>query len=120
MKHLGFSKIFSYYYSTSDEIEGDELDSRFENFGKELDELFQKYGMKFADSYTTFYGLEKYSICNCEKCNQLMVNRDKNPAGFGKLEISSDIECAIYDGGELDGKVLCEECLPDTHRWGVN
>jgi hypothetical protein len=47
-----------------------------------------------------------------------MVNRDKNPAGFSDNELAIEIDHVIYDGGEHEGKKLCEECLPYTHRWG--
>ena len=80
--------------------------------------LLKKYGIESSDSYTTFFGLEKYSICNCESCGQLMVNRDKNPSGFSGNELATEIEYVIYDGGEHEGKTLCEECLPFSHRWG--
>jgi hypothetical protein len=118
MKYLGLSKIFSYYEVTSEELDDDALEQRFDNFRKELVELFDKHGVKFADSYTAFYGMEKYSICNCQKCNQLMLNRDKNPAGFSEHP-SDETGLVVYDGGESEGRILCEECLPATHRWGV-
>ncbi len=117
MKQLGLSKIFGYYYTSSEELEGDALDLKFEGFSQELEQLFKKYGMKFTDSYTTFYGLEKHSISNCQKCNRLMVNRDKNPLGLSENP-TDETGHVVYDGGEVEGKILCEECLPHIHRWG--
>jgi len=118
MKQIAIGKMFTYFYTESKEIEGCALDDRLDNFRIEIRELLKKYDMELGESWTTFFGLEKFSITNCEKCDQLMMNRDKNPAGLNDSELNADINMVILDGGESDNKLLCEECLPFTHRWG--
>lgn len=118
MKQIAIRKNFSYFLTDSDEIESDVVRERLEALDREMSALFKKYGVEVADGYTTFYSFEKYSICNCKKCDHIMVNRDKNPAGFSRDELTHEIELVIYDGGEFEGQELCEECLPFTHRWG--
>lgn len=120
MKQIAIRKEFSYFLTESDEIESGEFDEKLEKLGLEIEALLGKYGLQTAGNYTAFYGLEKYSVCNCEKCNSLMVNRDKNPTGFSENDMILDIENVIVNGGGNDGKLLCEECLPVTHRWGLH
>jgi hypothetical protein len=118
MKKIAIRKNFSYFYTNSIEIASGGFDDKLEALDLEMKALLKKYGIEGGLGHTTFYGLEKYSICNCEQCGHLMVNRDQNPAGFSGNELVAEIEYLIYDGGELEGKKLCEECLPFTHRWG--
>ena len=87
---------------------------------QEIDILLKKYGIEKAETHTSFFGLEKYSICKCENCQHLMVNRDKNPAGFSGKKLANEMDSIIYDGGEHNGKILYEECLPVTHRWRLH
>ena len=118
MKQIAIQRIFSYFYTDSEEIEACVFDEKLTALDQEIKTLLKKYGFEKGETGTSFFGLEKYSICNCENCQQLMVNRDKNPAGFSGNELAYEIDLIIYDGGECNGKVLCEECLPVTHRWG--
>ena len=118
MKQIAIRKDFSYFYTDSEEVEAGSFDERLETLDEEIRALYKKYGVELAQGYTTFYGLEKYSICNCEACGHLMLNRDENPTGFIGNELAVEIEYVIYDGGAHEGKQLCEECLPFTHRWG--
>jgi hypothetical protein len=119
MKQIALHKVLTYFYTNSDEIESERFDEKLENLRQELGTLLKKHGIELAETHTTFYGLEKLSICNCEKCGQLMINRDKNPAGFNTPP-DADIELVIIDGGEHEGKLLCMECLPIAHRWGLH
>ena len=118
MKQIAIRKGFSYFYTDSDEIQSGAFDEKLEALENELEKVFNQFGLVKAEGYTTFYGLEKYSITNCENCGHLMVNRDKNPVGFSGNQLAQELEYVLYDGGEHAGKVLCEECLPFTHRWG--
>ncbi|PLX97548.1 MAG: hypothetical protein C0622_12800 [Desulfuromonas sp.] len=120
MKQLAVKKIFSYFVATSEEIEANAHDEKLEEFDNELKQLTQKFGIQLACSHTAFFGIEKYAITNCSKCGQLMINRDKNPTGFDGIELTAELEYVIHDGGEYDGRVLCEDCLPLTHRWGYH
>jgi len=118
MKQIAIRKKFSYFYTDSSEIESGAFEDRLEELDDEMRALCKKYDVEMSGGYTTFFGLEKYAIGNCEKCGHLMLNRDKNPAGFSGNELAAELDYVIYDGGESEGKVLCEECLPFTHRWG--
>ena len=110
----------SYTFTDSDEIQSNSLDQKFEKLNQEMAELLKKYGFELAESCTSFHGVEKFSIENCQSCGRIMINRDKNPFGFGTDTHMHDIKEAIYNGGTIKDKNLCEECLPTTHRWGWN
>ena len=88
----------------------------------ELRTLFEKYGLKFINQDTRFVSLVKMSATQCSRCNNLMINRDKNPARFSGDSLWSDLEsdynCVIWDGGTYEGAELCMDCLPKEHRWG--
>jgi hypothetical protein len=118
MKHIAVKKVFSYYYTDSDEIENCSLDEKMDSLDSELRQLFVKYGVTVAEGYTSFYGVDKYSIELCQQCGHLMINRDKNPAGLPAASWAADLEWVFSDGGTVDGKTLCERCLPHSHRWG--
>jgi len=116
MKHIALIKQFGYYYIESDELMSEEFNDDPESgFYKEMVALYKKYDMEVLEGYTSFYGVEKYSICHCEKCNRLIVNRDENPTGIPGTE--EEIGFLINNGGNHEGKVLCDMCLPSTHRW---
>lgn len=120
MKHIAIQKIFSFFYIESKEIESTEFEEKLTALDQEIKILLKKYGLEKAETCTSFFGLEKYSICKCENCQHLMVNRDKNPTGFSGNDLAHEIDFIIYDGGVHNGKILCEECLPLTHRWGLH
>ena len=111
MKHIAIQKIFGFFYTDSEEIESCGYEKKLAAFDQEIKILFKKYGIEKAETHTSFFGLEKYSICKCENCQHLMVNRDKNPAGFSGNELANEIDYIIYDGGELNGKILCHDGL---------
>ncbi len=120
MKQIAITKTLSYYFTDSTETNSGALDEKFEKLHHEMIELFEKYGVQMAESGTSYYGIEKFSIEHCESCEKVMINRDKNPSGFGNSEYTYDLDIAIINGGDLNGKSLCEECLPITHRWGLH
>jgi hypothetical protein len=115
MKHIAIRKSYSYFLTDSEEVDSCEMDEKLQTIQKELEQVLLKHGVSKDFGYTTFYGIDKYSITNCTKCNTLMLNRDKNPAGIP--EVDNDISAMLVDGGESSGKVLCEDCLPKRHRW---
>ncbi len=120
MKHIAIRKMFSYFYTTSEEIDTGEFDDKLYELNKEIKKLLSKYGLQSAGDCTSFYGMKKYSITHCDKCGHLMADRDLNPIGFSSNELAEDIEYVIYNGGQHEGKTLCENCLPLTHRWGLH
>jgi hypothetical protein len=119
MKQIAIRKHFSYFTTTSSEINGCVFDEKIEKFDEEFHELLKKYGFTSLAHETRFIPIEKMSLCYCEKCNELMVNRDKNPTRFDRDEFYNDLAYIILDGGIHEGKELCQECLPVTHRWGL-
>ncbi len=97
------------------EFEEDVLDEKEESFREDLRELIAKYGFDFKFIESLFVNEKKYSVCECEKCGHLMINRDKNPIGYD----SENIEDVVINGGDYEGMTMCEECLPKEHRWGL-
>ncbi|WP_444894536.1 hypothetical protein ACJJIE_10320 [Microbulbifer sp. TRSA001] len=118
MKQIAIRKYFSCFETTSDEIHDDSFGEHLEKLDEELRAVFEKYGLKMLESETRFLPYQKLSVFNCEKCNHLMINRDMNPTKFDEGDLYSDLHWVVYDGGTHEGKNLCEECLPVTHRWG--
>jgi hypothetical protein len=120
MKEIAIRKTLSYFFTDSEEIKSCAFDEKLEKLHEEMVLLFEKYDISMGDTCTHFVGMEKFSICNCDSCGNLMMNRDKNPNGFGNDEIYCDYNYAVIDGGEHEAKILCEECLPIVHRWGLH
>ena len=122
MKQFAIRRMYSYFETTTDDIEKCIFDEKLEELDKEMKDLLEKYGLKLIAHDTRFIPLQKLSVLKCTKCDNLMINRDKNPAGFGSSELWSDfnseINRVIQDGGIHEGKELCTECLPISHRWG--
>ena len=122
MKQFAIRRLYSYFETTSEEIQSNSFDEKLEGLDEELKSLLSKYGLKFINHDTRFIPLKKMSASKCEQCDNLMINRDNNPARFNKedmwLDLDSDYNGVIWDGGTYDGKELCMECLPLEHRWG--
>lgn len=118
MKQIAIRKHYSYFLTDSNEIEGNVIDAEMDQFDVELRVLLEKYNLALIHHETRFIPMDKMSVCHCSKCNNWMINRDKNPTGFDERETFNDLEYVIYDGGTYEDKELCEECLPISHRWG--
>lgn len=118
MEQIAVTRHLSYFKTNSDEIDKGDFDKKMENLVEELKEVFKKHGLEMVQSLTSFLPIQKLSIYHCEQCGNLMVNRDQNPIKFDDNEISHDLSWVILDGGTHEGKNLCQECLPLTHRWG--
>ena len=118
MKQIAIKKTYSYFSTSSEEIENCAFDKKLEQLNKELKSVFSKYGLTLAEHETVFIPQSKMSLFHCENCNHLMINRDLNPARFDNSECFNDLTLVIRDGGTHEGKNLCEECLPTSHRWG--
>ncbi len=118
MKHIAIQKIFSYFFTSQKEVQNDACGEKIDKFYDDLRELCKKHDIQLSESYTSFYGMEKFSIQECEQCKKIMLNRDKNPAGFDEYEATQELNWVVLDGGEFEGRILCEECLPVSHRWG--
>ncbi|WAJ39134.1 hypothetical protein OU800_07880 [Pseudomonas sp. GOM7] len=116
MKHLAVTKFSCTSEFSSSEIELDIPGEKIECLRAELASLISKYGFEYQYGETHFLSTQKYSICNCSKCGHYMVNREANPAG---LDLSDDTQIIVFDGALLNGVPLCEECLPEGHRWSV-
>ncbi|NOU22525.1 MAG: hypothetical protein HOO93_12225 [Methyloglobulus sp.] len=121
MKQIAIRKHYSYFMTNTSEIEECVFDEKMEKLDVEVAELLSKYDLKLISQATRFIQLEKMSVSLCEKCENLMINRDKNPAGFSSgdaINFYADLDFVIFDGGTHEGKNLCMECLPISHRWG--
>ena len=116
MKNLAITKFSCITEYSTSEIEEDLPGEKIERLREEITALFSKYGLEYQYSEMHFLNKLKYSICNCEKCGHYMVDRVTNPAG---LDLRDDDQIIIFDGALLNGKLLCEECLPSGHRWSA-
>lgn len=114
--------MYSYFETTSQEIEDCTFDNKLELLDDELKILLEKYGLKLISQDMRFLPLQKMSAKKCDNCENLMINRNKNPTRFDKdnlwIDLDTDYNFVILDGGTHEGKELCMECLPIEHRWG--
>lgn len=114
MKHIQLSRFLISKVNPSSDIDDESIDELLDK----LIPLFEEHGFVFNEHESISLGLDKLSIQRCNECEQLFVNRDLNPAGLDADYVFDNTEYAILDGEEHDGKSLCEECLPTSHRWG--
>jgi len=114
--------MYSYFETSSQEIDGCTFDNKLERLDEELKTLLAKYGLKFINHDMRFLPLQKMAAKKCDGCENLMINRDKNPTRFDKdnlwIDLDSNYNFVVLDGGTHEGKELCMECLPIEHRWG--
>jgi len=122
MKQLAIRRLYSYFETSSEDIDSSAFDESLEALDEELKELLEKYGLKLITHDTRFIPMEKMSARKCDRCENIMINRDKNPSRFNKedmwIDLDSDFNGVIWDGGTYEGQELCMECLPIEHRWG--
>ncbi|MDO6388476.1 hypothetical protein [Uliginosibacterium sp. 31-12] len=119
MKHIAIWKYFSSFETTSEEIDSSAFDNKLEQVESEIRALLSKHGLKLLSQEGRFIPMEKMSTCYCDSCGHLMINRDENPARFDGSPLYADLEFVILDGGNHEGRSLCQECLPISHRWGL-
>lgn len=122
MTRYAIRRLYSYFETTEHEIENGEFDAKLEELDSEIKILYEKYGLNYISQDTRFINLKKMSVGECDQCKNLMLNRDKNPTRFNKedlwIDLDTDCNFVIFDGGTFEGKNLCMECLPIDHRWG--
>lgn len=122
MKQFAIRRLYSYFETTSEEIENCSFDENLEALDDELKVVLAKYGLKLINHDIRFLLMEKMSARKCARCENIMINRDKNPACFNKedlwIDLDTDYNGVIWDGGTHEGEELCMECLPIEHRWG--
>ncbi|MGR3977877.1 hypothetical protein FW754_09415 [Acinetobacter sp. 1207_04] len=122
MKKYALRRLYSYFETTTEDIDENKFDERLEQLDEELKVLLEKYGLNYISQDMRYINLQKMSVGQCNQCKNLMLNRDKNPARFNKedlwIDLDCDYNCVIWEGGTHNGKDLCMECLPKEHRWG--
>ena len=118
MRQVMFMKHLSVFETATEDIVSKFDDEKMERLFNELKTVFSKYDIKLSHYEATFLPMKKLSMCRCEDCSQLMINRDINPTKFGGSDHFEDCDSLCLDGGTHDGSELCEECLPINHRWG--
>ena len=116
MKNLAITSIHCTAEVSISEIDAGTPGEQFEGMRNQLIELLKKHGYQYQRAETYFLNTNKYSITNCQRCGHYMVDREANPAG---IENPVEHEIIINDGALLEGKFLCEQCLPSGHRWSV-
>ncbi|MBS4537061.1 hypothetical protein GOQ27_01220 [Clostridium sp. D2Q-11] len=52
--------------------------------------------------------LSSYNCGKCSFCGQWTTDREKTNAIEG-----------ICNGSTIDGRLFCDECLPNNHRWAL-
>lgn len=124
MKRYAIRRLYSYFETTEDEITSNVFDEKLDFLDKEIKLLLEKYGLKYISQDMRFIASHKMSVIQCNQCENLMLNRDKNPMRFNKeqlwIDLDTDYNFVIWDGGTYEGKELCMECLPIEHRWGYS
>jgi len=124
MKKFAIKRLYSYFETTSQEIKDDIFDEKIAAFDEELRALLEKYDLRYICDDTRFITAQQMSVQKCEQCNNLMLNRDKNPMRFNKedlwIDLDTDYNFIIWDGGSYEGRELCMDCLPIGHRWGYS
>lgn len=115
MDYLVVTNIKCITKITNSEFEEDSLDETIGSFKDELSALLKKNGFELKSIENAFIETQKYSVCKCDSCGVSMINRDNNPIGYN----DDFIEDVILNGGESEGKILCENCLPRNHRWSL-
>lgn len=122
MKKYALRRLYSYFETTTEDIDENKFDEKLEQLDEELKVLLEKYGLNYISQDMRYINLQKMSVGQCNQCKNLMLNRDKNPARFNKedlwIDLDCDYNCVIWEGGTHNGKDLCMECLPIEHRWG--
>jgi len=122
MKQFAIRRLYSYFETSSEEIDNNVFDEKLEKLDEELKALLEKYGLECLNHDTRFVPVKKMAAGKCGQCGNLMINRDKNPVRFNKedmwIDLDSDYNGVIWDGGSYEDKELCMECLPIEHRWG--
>lgn len=116
MSNLAITIIRCTAEVSDSDIDADISSEKFDSMREKLIDLLKSHGYRYQCAETSFLNTEKYSITNCQRCGHYMVDREANPAG---IEYPVDHEIIINDGAMLEGKSLCEQCLPSGHRWSV-
>jgi hypothetical protein len=123
MKTFAIRRTYSYIEINSSEVNEDSFDQKLEELDSDIKTLHDNHGVNFICTDTRFISSDKMSVRVCESCQNLMINRDKNPAGFDSdslwKDAVQDTTLFILNGGTHAGKELCMECLPPSHRWGL-
>lgn len=124
MKQIAIRRHYSYFETTSQDIKDCNFDEKLDALDEEIKALLAKYGLNLIKHDTRFIPMEKMSAKKCDQCDNLMINRDKNPARFDKedlwIDLDTDYNFVIWDGGSYENRDLCMECLPIEHRWGYS
>jgi hypothetical protein len=118
MKQIVFLKHLSLFETTTDDMEDRFNEFTLKALYDDLRVVFEKHGIDLKSYEASSLPMEKMSIQHCNVCNQLMVKRDLNPTKFGTDVSYAEYDELWLDGGTHEGKNLCEECLPVSHRWG--
>ena len=114
VKHIGITRIVCTAELSGSEVNADVPCQKFEGMREDLVKLLKKHGFEYQGAETWLLGMQKYSVFKCQECGHYMVDRNKNPAG---IESASEHDAVIYNGAAIEGKYLCEQCLPRGHRW---
>lgn len=61
---------------------------------------------EWISSVLGFFDTEEDNIGICDNCGSWTANREAGLAPLG-----------ICNGAIVDGKLLCDQCLPKGHRW---
>lgn len=73
---------------------------------KKLEVEQGEYELSWNTTTSLTLDSESLNCGKCSKCGQWTTDRDKKEAIKG-----------LTNGASVDGKLLCDECLPSSHRW---
>lgn len=112
-EYIGITKVSFIRKYTKKEIDGDKFEEVEASIKTALENVLLDDDLGLEVVSTQIINVDKYSVCECDRCGRIMVDRDENPAGLG-YDVD---EFTIVNGGKDGGEVLCEFCLPENHRW---
>lgn len=118
MKQIVFLKHLSLFETATDKVDTKLDENNLKALFDDLQGVYQKHGIRLKSYEVARFPMDKLSIQYCQECGQLMIDRDANPMKFAGSEYFADQNQICLDGGMYNGKKLCEECLPVSHRWG--
>lgn len=84
------------------------LDKITSIIGEDMKLVIDNIDVTLDWNYTSSFILDStnFNCGKCSKCGQWTTDREKPDAVEG-----------ICNGAIVDGKLLCDECLPKDHRW---
>tara|TARA_R110001599_G_scaffold90762_1_gene238778 strand:+ start:461 stop:805 length:345 start_codon:yes stop_codon:yes gene_type:complete len=96
------------------ESSDEEEESLFEDLSDEVksavNEVLSRHGLEVLGTEMTSHPISQKNYGQCDQCTAWVVNRDKESEREG-------VDDEIKDGAVIKSKLLCCDCLPQSHQW---